>query len=212
MIEERVQYARDNFFVEGFFAENAVRYVLKEKATSGQARLILTVDTEDNICVKNYDKKKNCEYLNEKSGLKKAVDHFVLVKRSDHWELHLIKMKTTVDSDQWTNIRYQMRSSYLNIRALVQFLGISLADEHIYVYTAYGNDCMDSKQTTNPRLLSPKLGERAIDPKKDEWDNGYIHLPLINFASETMIASLRHTKIQMNRANSDSPLEGTLMI
>ena len=55
MIEERVQYARDNFFVEGFFAENAVRYELKEKETSGQARLILSIGTEDNICVENYD-------------------------------------------------------------------------------------------------------------------------------------------------------------
>ena len=212
MIEERVQYARDNFFVEGFFAENAVRYELKEKETSGQARLILSIGTEDNICVENYDKKQNCEYLSEKSGLKKAVDHFVLVKRQDYWELYLIEIKKTVDSDQWTKIKYQMRSSYLNVRAITQFLGISLADEHIYAYTAYGNDCMDSKQTTNPRLLAPRLGERAIDPKKDEWDSGYINLPLVNSASGKILAKLHHKKIQMTRRNSNSQLEGTLPI
>lgn len=57
MIEERVQYARDNFFVEGFFAENAVRYELEEPAQSGQAQLILSVRTKDNLCVENYDAK-----------------------------------------------------------------------------------------------------------------------------------------------------------
>lgn len=208
MIEERVQYARDHFFVDGFFAENAVRYELKEHEKSGQAQLILSVGTEDNICVENYDEKKNCEYLSEKSGLKKAVDHFVLIKREDHWELHLIEMKTTVDSDQWTKIKYQMRSSYLNLRALIQFLGVSVKDEHIYAYTAYGNDCMESKQTTNPRMFYPKLGERAIDPKKDEWDSGYINLPLIR----DVFVKLCHKKVQMNRANSDRQLEGTLAI
>ena len=208
MIEERVQYARDHFFVDGFFAENAVRYELKEHEKSGQAQLILSVGTEDNICVENYDEKKNCEYLSEKNGLKKAVDHFVLIKREDHWELHLIEMKTTVDSDQWTKIKYQMRSSYLNLRALIQFLGVSVKDEHIYAYTAYGNDCMESKQTTNPRMFYPKLGERAIDPKKDEWDSGYINLPLIR----DVFVKLCHKKVQMNRANSDRQLEGTLAI
>lgn len=212
MIEERVQYARDNFFVDGFFAENAVRYELEEPAQSGQAQLILSVRTKDNLCVENYDAKEKCEYLNNESGLKKAVDHFVLVKQEDYWELHLIEIKKTVGHKTWNRIKDQLRASYLNIKALAAFLNIDLKDKNICAYTAYGTERLQELDKTNPRAILPNLGERAIDEKADEWDSGCVYVPIIKEPQKRTLVKLKHVPVKLNCSDENSRLEGTLTI
>ena len=49
------------------------------------------------------------------------------------------------------------------------FMGIEV--EEIKTYTTYENEKFNSgRETTNPRMIVPPLGEPAIDFKKEEWD------------------------------------------
>ena len=85
-------------------------YQLLEKGNKegqGKSSLIVNVGDFDNICVSNYDKKKRCEFFTDKWGMKKCIDHFILRYCSNAWELHMIEIKRTVDSNNWLKIKNQ---------------------------------------------------------------------------------------------------------
>lgn len=203
MYNSRIQYAIDNFIEEDYFLPMNSSYQLKETVLIPESVLTLYVDGE-NICVEEYDKKKRCNFLRSSCGMQKCIDHFVLKSNGDNWDLYMIEMKTSVGNNTWNDIKAKIRSSLLNIRALCEFLGITVNE--IYTYTTYERDCFNSlKDTADPKTMLPQFGEKAINFKRDEWDKG-----VINITIDTMV-TLPHAAIKMER-NEDGELIGSLAI
>lgn len=209
-IEKRVQYALDNFLNPEYFDSQKECYELLELEEQGKARIILSVGTTDNICVKNYDKIPDWEILRKerKFHMGKRIDHFVLRKNFNVWELHMIEIKKSVKTDVWQNIKIQMGVSYLKIKALLTFLGITIKNENVFVYTAYGEDKMTDNNSSFAGVTTKtfKTGEPLINPKTDEWDAGFIYIPLIDTDGNVRPEKFKHIKILLTPA-SDKILE-----
>lgn len=214
-MEDRISYALNNFLNHNTFPydSNSSTYELLETAEEGKSRLFVHVGTTENICIKNYDDPKKFPkwgILNnsKKLHLSKCVDHFIFKRNQlDIWELHIFEMKTSVGFETWSNIKYKLRSSYLSIKAIAVYLGITLSDENITVYTTYENDeKMEVKNMPDPKVILPRVGGKAINAKKDEWDAGFINVPVIVSESNPYdfytAIRLRHSKIPMNRAEN----------
>ena len=210
MIEERVNYALKNFFKPETFTyiSGLTSYEIREDSKKGKTRLIVNVGTTDSICFNNYDSFPKWKILSEKSkvGMKKCIDHFILKKNiSGIWELHMFEMKTSIGFETWQNVKYKMRSSYLSIKALAMYLGISLQDSNITTYTTYENDKFNLNYMTSPNIIIPRIGGKAMDSKKDEWDSNVMNVPIIISADNPYnyktFVKLKHQKIKMNRAD-----------
>jgi len=125
-------------------------------------------------------------------------------------------MKTSIGFETWNNIKYKLRASYLSIKAVAVYLGITIRDENITTYTTYENDeKMAISKMNDPKVTLPRVGGKAIDVKKDEWDAGFINIPLIVSESNPYdfytTIRLQHKKILMNRAEDDF-LENTVSL
>jgi hypothetical protein len=211
-MEDRINYALKNFLNDNFlYDSDSSIYELLELADEGKSRLTVHVGTTENICVKNYDKFPKWGIINnsKKLHLSKCVDHFIFKQNQlGTWELHIFEMKTSVGFKTWSDIKYKLRSSYLSIKAIAVYLGIKLSNENITVYTTYENDeKMEVKNMTDPKVILPRVGGKAIDAKKDEWDAGVINVPVIVSESNPYdfytVIKLRHRKIHMNRVEDD---------
>lgn len=205
MYNTRIQYAIENFIDENYFLSMKNVYELKEAEESGKSVLELTTKAI-NICVEGFDKKKRCGFLRESSkfGMQKCVDHFILTNNGVSWDLHMIEMKSSVGYKKWNDIKAKMRSSLLNVRALCEFLGITLVN--IYTYTTYEKECfMPLGNTADPKVLIPMLGDKASDAKQDEWDMDVVK---IRIGEEI---TLPHRAIKMER-DTKNGLLGTLNI
>lgn len=205
MYNTRIKYAIENFIDENYFLPMKNKYELKETADSGKSLLELAVEGE-NICVEEYDNKKRCGFLRKpgKFGMQKCIDHFLLKNNGQAWDLYMIEMKSNVGDKKWRDIKAKVRSSLLNIKALCEFLGITL--NNIYTYTTYEKECFTKPENTaDPKTLIPKLGERAIDYKRDEWDANVIKIKIDE------IISLPHKAVKMEYDDKIG-LHGTLDI
>lgn len=212
-MEDRITYALKNFLNDKFhYDANLPTYELIEYDKGGKSQLIVNVGTAKNICVKNYDKFPKWGMLNnsKESHMNKCVDHFILKQNNlDTWELHIFEMKTSIGVNAWLDdIRYKMRSSYLSIKAIAVYLGITIKDEDITIYITYENDeYMDISKMHSPQTILPTIGGRAVDLKNEEWDAGIIRVPIIISESnpynvETFV-KLRHKKILMKRSSNE---------
>ena len=223
-MEDRISYALNNFLNHNTFPydSNSSTYELLETAEEGKSRLFVHVGTTENICIKNYDNQKKFPkwgILNnsKKLHLSKCVDHFIFKRNQlSIWELHIFEMKTSVGLETWSDIKYKLRSSYLSIKAVAVYLGITVKDENITVYTTYKDDKkMDIKNMTDSKVILPRIGDKAVNPKKDEWDAGFINVPVIvsenNPYDFYTAIRLRHSKILMHRAE-DGFLENTVSL
>jgi hypothetical protein len=203
-IEERVQYALDKILNPQYFDAQKECYELLENDKLGRARILLNVGTSDNICVKNYDSVPPWAILREerKFHMRKSIDHFILRKISDVWELHMIEIKKTINPSVWRDLKLQMRSAYFSIKALTTFLGINISDENIFVYTAYGNEQISSESEFDTVTTKTfKVGIPYFDPKI-EWNKQCIHIPLIDDNGEEKFVKFKHIKIEMSATPS----------
>lgn len=200
-IEGRIQYALDNFLKTEYFDSQQKTYELLEEDDNGKARIFLNVGTLDNICVKNYDKIPDWNILREDSKIHmlKSIDHFILRKIASVWELHMIEIKKTASFNTWRDVKIQMCASYYKIKALLTFLGISIQDENIFMYTAYSEDNLIVKNSQSEGVTTKtfKTGERLINPKIDEWDAGFIYIPLIDSEGNRHLKKFKHIKIKL---------------
>lgn len=210
-IEARVQYALDNFLKSEFFDSQKECYELLETEKQGKARIILHVGTTDNICVKNYDKTPDWGMLREESKfhMRKKIDHFILRKNLDVWELHMIEIKKSVDTDVWQDIKIQMGASHLKIGALLTLMGITIQNENVFIYTAFGKDKMIDSNSPSAGVTTKtfKTGEPLINPISDEWEAGFIYIPLIDTEGSVRSEKFKHIKIPLTPA-LDNVLEG----
>lgn len=219
-MEDRVSYALKNFFNDKFqYDSYSFNYELLELDDEGKSRLIVYVDTKENICVKNYDKISKWGIVNnsKKIHMNKCVDHFIFKRNQlGIWELHIFEMKTSVGFNTWLDIKYKLRSSYFSIRAIAVYLGITIINENITVHTTYANDDkMKVLNMTSSKVVLPRIGCKAVDAKKDEWDAGFINVPIIISESNPYdcytAIRLRHSKIPMHSV-ADGFLENTVSI
>ena len=214
-IEERVQYALDNFLKAEIFESQKETYELLEEDDFGKARIFFNVGNSDSICVKNYDRIPDWEILRKekKFHMRKSIDHFILRKITDIWELHMIEIKKTASPNTWQDVKLQMGVSYLKIKALLTFLGISIQDENIFMYTAYSEDKLvaGDSQSEGVTAKTFKTGEQLINPKVDEWDAGFIYIPLINSDGNIYLKKFKHIKIQLFSSSDEIP-EGTFTL
>ncbi len=208
MYDSRIQYAMDNFIEEDYFLTMKDSYELKEGSELGKSLLHLSINGE-NICVQEYDnngKCGKCSFLKNESkfGMQKCIDHFILKKQGEIWDLHMIEMKTGIGNKTWKDIKLKNRASFLNIKTLCVVLGITIGK--VYTYTTYEEERFDTLQNTaNIKSHVPLLGEKAINFKKDEWDKGLINVVI------DKIVTFPHIAIKMKR-NGDSVLEGSFNI
>ena len=219
-MENRINYALKNFLSDTFrYDSNLSTYELLEIDKLGKSRLIVDVGNSENICVRSYDDFPKWRIINnsKKLHMNKCVDHFMFKQNPlGIWELHIFEMKTSVGFKTWNNIKYKLRASYLSIKAIALYLGIIIRDENITVYTTYENDeKMAISNMTDPKVALPHIGGKAIDVKKDEWDAGFINVPVIvsenNPYDFYTAIRLNHRKILMHRAE-DSFLENTVSL
>lgn len=172
MHSKRIEYAMENYISENYFLPMNSYYELKETAESGKSLLRLSVDGE-NICVEEYDKKKRCNFLRDSGGLQKCIDHFLLKKNDENWDLYMIEMKSKVNDNKWIDVKQKVRASFLNIQALCVFLGINIGN--VYTITTYERVEFNTPKTTpDPKALTPQLGLKARMSKKEEWEKGII--------------------------------------
>jgi hypothetical protein len=116
----------------------------------------------------------------------------------------LIEIKSSVGNRKWTEIKGKYRASYLNIKALSEFLGISISN--VYTYTTYEKEVFVTiENLADPKTILPLLGEKAIDPKKDEWDENIV---ILNFGEKLIFP---HKPVEMRR-NSSGELFGELSV
>lgn len=207
MYEKRVQYALDNFIAEKYFLDMNSEYHLKEEKDSGKSDLLVHINTP-NLCIHDFDNKKKCNFLKEgpeakRTGMQKSVDHMIFERKSTGWTLHMIEMKKGVGYRTWENIKLKMRTSYLTACAIGQFLGIEFHE--VLTYTTYEEDRFERlSETTNPKVFVPKLGESAIDLKKEEWDNNQICMTI----GEKV--TFPHQRIKMIMNHENNTLEGSI--
>lgn len=193
MYNSRIKFAMDNFIVEDYFLPMKKVYELKETADSGKSNLTVRIDKE-NICIEDYDNQKKCTFVREekKYCMKKSVDHVILINDGEKWILHLIEMKSSVGNKTWIEIKGKFRASFLNMKAICEFLGISIS--HVCTYTTFENELFNSgKNMADPKALLPMLGEKAIDMKRDEWDKNIV---VLNFGEKEVF---RHMPLKMYR-------------
>lgn len=223
-MEDRISYALNNFLNHNKFPydSNSSTYELLETAEEGKSRLFVHVGTTENICIKNYDDPKKFPkwgILNnsKKLHLSKCVDHFIFKRNQlGIWELHIFEMKTSVGFETWNYVKYKLRASYLSIKAIAVYLGITIRDDNITAYTTYENDeKMTIANMNDPKVILPRVGGKAIDVKKDEWDAGFINVPIIvsenNPYDFCTAIRIRHSKILMSHA-TDGFLESDISL
>ena len=215
MLDKRVKFALDNFLnlepenqsYKILFSELSYQMVERRE---GKARLSFYVGTDNNLCVTNCDKLPPWTILKEIGELtiRKCVDHFVLRKNFDHWELHMIEMKRTINRSNWYKVKEQVRASYFMIKALSVFLGLYFRDEDIFVYTAYGYDKMNSMDTEIS--IRQPTGERLIN-HVDEWKSGHICVKLVDFNGEENHVKFSHTPIKLTEIEEEG-LKGSFSL
>lgn len=198
MYSNRIQYAIDNFIKNDYFLKMQNEYYLEEKSKDGESILHLTVDGE-NICVEDFDNQSRgkCNFFKESKaqGLKKCMDHFILKRNGEKWDLHMIEMKTSVGHSTWSDIKHKNRASYFNIKALCVVLGIDI--DKVYSYTTFENEKFESLEySANPKAFVPQLGKKPINFKLDEWDKNIIKIPMDD---KDEIIVFTHTAIKMIR-------------
>lgn len=207
MYTDRVQYAIDNFIAADYFLDMQYNYHLKEEKDSGKSDLDVTIKS-DNLCIYNFDEKKKCNFIRQekKKGMRKSVDHILFEQIDNGWRLHLIEMKSSVGYNTWLeSIKPKVRTSYLTSLAIADFLGIKISN--IVAYTTYDEEKFSANSNkTNPRTFVPRLGKKARDPLKDEWEKDQMFLEL---GEELKIA---HKKIKMNKDEKTGALIGKLEI
>lgn len=205
MYDSRIEFAINNFIEEGYLLPMNTSYDLEELSKEGKSILSVTVNNE-NICVENYDTKKRCNFLRvpKNYGMQKCIDHFLLCKKEEAWDIHMIEMKTSVGNSTWLDVKHKMRSSYLNIKALCVFLGIKVGD--VYAYTTFNKVAFEGmRDTANVKIHIPQLGKKAENFKDDEWNKGIIKVLIDD------VVVFPHKGIQMAR-NTNGVLSANLRI
>lgn len=200
---DSIEFAFNNYLNRDYFIpkfESTDTHNLEEKDKFGESDLKLTVSGE-HYCFMNYDKKLENKLIfaflkHEKEyNMRKCIDHFVLKKLDDKWELHMFEFKTSVGFSTWEDVKLKFRASLLSVKALCVYLGIEI--NKVYAYTTYEIEKFKESQDTNPALKKTLLGSRPAPAPLKEWESGFVCLDTYDKVK------LPHKAIHLNRNEND---------
>lgn len=193
-----METTKRNFIIKELMVENFVEWskniiFLEETDEEGKSELNFQVVSDENLIIKNVDKKHTDLYFFQNGSTKsmfKRVDHIVFEHISNNnWKLHLIEMKSSIFDKKWAEVKGKFRASYLFSQGIAAMLEMNIVD--ICMYTTYENVHF-SKSGTMPSSRRLPLGVPQIKPQ-EEWDAGSVSL---NFGIGIKFS---HIPIQMKR-------------
>lgn len=179
----------NELLVKDFVEWETNKICLEETEDTGRSVLVLRLESDKNLSIKNVDKK-NTQMLffqqcKEKSMFKR-VDHIIFEHSKDEkWKLHLVEMKSSVGNKKWNEIKGKFRASYLFAQGIAAMLEINI--EEVCMYTTYENvDFAISDTMPSARRL--QIGEKLVS-RQDEWEGtgfglffgkrfGFTHKPI----------------------------------
>lgn len=210
MHEQRLQYALGNYIKSNYFLDSEEMYILEEHDKGGESTLSVEVAGEDSLCISNFDKKNRCGFLKEESsyGMQMCADHILFQKKEGKWTLHIFEMKSSISFKKWNNIRLKTRSSYFNALAIASFLGIVVSDVNVVITYEKDDAIQSPKNTTNPALFKPLLGDRRQDDPRKEWNTGVISIEI----GDPQRKIFPQIKVKMLRDPETSILQGMVSV
>lgn len=175
--------------------------LLQEYEDTGRSELEVHLKADENLCIRNIDKKHTELQFFQKDKRKsmfKRVDHIIYEHMpGDVWKVHMIEMKSWVGVDKWKEIKGKFRASYLLAQGIASMLEMNITGTHLY--TTYEKaDLRPSPVMPTGRRLP--VGLPQVRPQ-DEWEGRNCGL---NFGQRIPFI---HHPIQMVR-NSDQILTG----
>ena len=189
----------------GFIEKKHQEMILEEKDETGRSILKVSLESEDNFCIANVDKKKTDILFFQKGSSKslfKRVDHIIFERQGDDkWKLHLIEMKGSVGQRKWDEVKGKFRASYLVSQALAGILEIEISKT--VMYTTF-EKVQFTLPDTMPSARRTGTGNRLIR-MEEEWSGKSFGL---NFGK---LIPFLHRPIQMKR-NEQEILEGIISI
>ena len=193
MGEQKRNFIIDELMEPDFIDREGNLIVLKELEESGESELEVHLKSAENLCIKNVDKKHTELNFFQKGSQKsmfKRVDHIIFEKLSqNNWDVHIIEMKSSVETAKWTDIKGKFRASYLLVQSIAAMLDLDIAE--IYFYTTYERvDLRPPKEQPTARRL--RVGVYQVPPQ-EEWDGGRFGL---NFGDRIPFS---HRPVPMSR-------------
>lgn len=180
--------------VKGFIEKERSVIELDETDDSGKSKLEFRLNSDENLCIKNVDKKNTLMYFfQDKKSMFKRVDHIIFEHDRNKWNLHLIEMKSSVGAETWRNVKGKFRASYLLAQGLAAMLDMDIAKT--YMYTTY-EEAKFTLPGTMPSVRRVPSGSPLIQPEK-EWGGEDFGL---NFGIRLKFI---HTPVHMERDSKD---------
>lgn len=203
MNKTKREFIINELMAPGFMEWEKNCILLQELEDTGKSVLEVHLRAEENLCIRNVDKKHTELQFFQKDKRKsmfKRVDHIIYEPIADNdWKVHLIEMKSWVGVDKWNEIKGKFRASYLLAQGIASMLEMNLVGTCLY--TTY------EKVDLHPLSVMPvghrlPVGLHQVRPE-DEWTgkncglNFGVRIPFI------------HKPVRMTR-NADKILTGIL--
>ena len=163
------EFIMKELMVAGFIEKEKCVIHLEETDKFGESRLEFHLNSDENLCIRNIDKKNTEMYFFQADGKKsmfKRVDHIIFEHAdADKWNLHLIEMKSSVGAETWADVKGKFRASYLLAQGIAAMLDINITET--YMYTIY-EEIKFTFPKTMPSARRTRSGVPLVRPEK-EW-------------------------------------------
>lgn len=169
MNKTKREFIIDELMTPDFIERKKNHILLQEFEDTGKSELEVYLKADENLCIRNVDKKHTELQFFQKDKRKsmfKRVDHIIYEHMSDSdWRVHLIEMKSWVGVDKWKEIKGKFRASYLLAQGIASMLEMNVAG--ICLYTTY------EKVDLHPLAVMPVGRRLPVDcPRSDRRMNG----------------------------------------
>jgi len=173
--EERLDWIYSNYYETG----KQVKVV--EKNESGKAEVLFNSNNELlAICLSEDNRLKYLKTANVADG---TVCEFV---NESEIILHIAECKRTINTKNWEKVKLQFRGGIQNSYGLCGVLNKSVSK--VVFYTAFREDKLNTRNTTNPILLKATLGTKEKTSAID-WNQTKISI---------LDREFEHIKIQLD--------------
>lgn len=202
MINKR-NYVITELMVPGFIEQTGSHIVLYETEDTGRSKLDVFLSSDQNLCIKNVDKKNTQFYFFQDTKVKsmfKRVDHIIFENVAENdWKLLLIEMKSGIHYQKWVEVKGKFRASYLFAQAVAAILEMNIIESCMYTTYEKADFRIPDTMLVARR---PSVGMRSVNPQ-EEWNGEQFAL---NFG---LRIPFRHQPVLMTR-NSENMLLGIL--
>lgn len=160
----------EHFGVEELMIKDFIEYSanviqLDEQEDTGKSELNFQVISNNNLIIRNVDKKRTEMYFFQNSKVNsmfKRVDHIIFENLSDNnWKIHLIEMKPSVGNEKWNEVKGKFRASYLLVQGIVAMLEMNILET--CMYTTYEKVNLSLPETM-PSARRLSLGNKLVSP------------------------------------------------